>query len=129
MFLLRFAWPLPNDRAEVISLAIRVALVIAPLFCGWSISIIRLDLVFKIMGTSGGPPGLGSLRLHNWKALSVTAFEVGFLQCWNLGMAFVRISCAAFDDGAGLLFCHMEIAPVVLTGEWGSDFCGHVLSS
>ena len=79
MFLLRFAWPLPKDRAEVISLAIRVALVIAPLFL-WLVYIhYTFGPSFQNYGHFGWPFRDWALYVYtNWKALSVTPLKLDF---------------------------------------------------
>jgi hypothetical protein len=86
IFLFRFAWPLPKDRADGVALAFRVALAVAPL-CLWIV------YVYHIFGSSvqyhghfGWPFRDWALYVYeNWKALSVTPFKFDMKSIHNWG--------------------------------------------
>jgi hypothetical protein len=86
MFLARFVWPLPKDRAEVLALALRVVLVITP-FGLW---LIYIHHVFgpgvESPGHFGWPFRDWVLFVHaKWQALRATPLELnsGSVNLWE----------------------------------------------
>jgi hypothetical protein len=89
LFLLRFAWPLPKDRAELVQLAMRAAFAVTPLALWLAYIYYTLGPSYQNTGALGWPFQGWAAHVHaKWKALSVAPFLFPFdhmiTRIWSL---------------------------------------------